>query len=323
MKRNLISLAVLAALGLSASAQALEFTFDPTGTPGAAGDITGISLIDQAPGSALAVGGITAIQNFASGGGSTGFTLLYQANLSAMQAADTSIKFANGTGGKFFTFVAGFGERVTGLTQVGVNATATFGADLSNPVNFFTMYATSAIGNNLTGNGFATGTAILSGHLSSIGSSNFNVPNVTASTVLDQSPNGDQWAGQRTVTGSGSSDLTLVVDSVDTNYFPDLDALTMLLLSFFNTSQVDPFRQVDPSRCLHDGTGTCDGGTGTISVGTLGAINGNANPALGTTGPNFIMQADANQAFAVPEPTTVALLGLGLAALGFRRRSQG
>lgn len=320
MKRNLISLAVVAALGLSSGAQALDFTFDPTGTPGAAGDITGNALIDQTPGSALAVGGITAIQNYISGVGSKSFTLLYQANLGTMQAADTSIKFSNGTGSKFFTFVAGFGEKVTGVTLVSNNATATFDADLSNPVNFFTMYATGAIGVNLTGNGFATGTAILNGHLASIASSNFNVPNVTQSVNLDQSPNGDQWSGQKTVTGSGSSDLTLVVDSVDINYFPDIDAITKLILSFFNTSQVDPFKQVDPSQCLHDGTGTCDTATGTVSVGTLGTVNGDV---LGA-GKNFILQADANQSFAVPEPTTAALLGLGLAALGFRsrRRSQ-
>lgn len=318
MKLNLISIAVLAALGASAGAQAaqLPFTFDPTGTAGAAGDIANVGIIDWAPGSGYAQGGTAAINNFISGAGSTGFTLYYQANLSTMQAFDTSFKFGNGQGGDFFTAVAGFGEKVL---SVGANNSATFGFDAANPVNFFKIYAVSAQANNLTGTGFK-GTPILEAHLTHTDSSNFTIGSLTP-VVLDQGGgNGDQWAGQTSVTGSGSTDITAVVDSVDLNYFPDMDLIGQLVFTLFNSSQVDPFNQVDPSQCMNTETSTiaCVGGINT--VGTLGTVNGDASKG----DDSFIFQADGNQSFSVPEPGSLALVGLGFAALGFvgsRRRA--
>jgi hypothetical protein len=310
MKLNLISIAVVAALGASASAQALDFTFDPTGTAGATGDIANVGIIDWAPGSAVAVGGITAINNFLSGSGSTGFTLYYQANLGTLQKADTTGLFLNGAGGDFFTAVIGFGETVT---SVGANSSATFALDTSNPVNFFTMYATGAQAANLTGAGFATGTPILQAHLVASPSSNFTVTS-TSPVLFDQGGgNGDQWGGQTSVTGSGASDLTFVVDSFNADYFPDLGSLSAVIMTLFNTSQVDPFNQVDPSQCFNTNAGACTG-TDINTVGTLGTTNG--NPASGGT--NFEFQADANQSITVPEPGSVALLGLGLGLMGLR-----
>ena len=61
-----------AAFAMPLVAQAELFTFDPTG--GGAGTAN-LALIDQAPGSALAEGGVTAINNFLAGSGNTNFTL--------------------------------------------------------------------------------------------------------------------------------------------------------------------------------------------------------------------------------------------------------
>ena len=290
-------------------AQAELFTFDPTG--GGAGTAN-VALIDQAPGNALAQGGMTAINNFLAGAGSTSFTLHYQANLSAMQFADTTNAFSNGSGGNFFTFVAGFGETVVGASPY--PGTASFQFDASNPVNFFNMYASNAIGNNLTGAGFLNGAPILTAHIVAVPTSNFQVTS-TAPVNLDQSPNGNQWGTQKTVTGGGLSDIVLVVDSVNSGYFPSLNPSSAITISFFNNSQVDPFRQVDPSQCFNSVGADCSGGTGIVSLGTLGAVNG-ANSG----GPNFIFLADGNQAIAVPEPATLTLIGLAFSLLGFSQR---
>jgi hypothetical protein len=302
-----------AALAVPLAAHAELFTFDPTG---GGGGIANVALIDQAPGSAFAEGGVTAINNFLAGSNDTGFTLHYQANLSAMQFADTTNAFSNGSGGNFFTFVAGFGETVIGASSF--PGTATFAFDPANPVNFFNMYASNSIGNNLTGTGFVSGAPILTAHIVAVETSNFQVSSaVGTSSNLDQSPNGDDWAGQQTVTGGGLSDIVLVVDSVNSGYFPSLNPASTITVSFFNNSQVDPFRQVDPSQCFNTDVSTCDGGGGIVSLGTLGAVNGANN-----SGPNFIFQADGNQSFAVPEPASLALIGLGLSFMGFFGRSR-
>jgi hypothetical protein len=300
-----------AVLAVPLVAQAELFTFDPTG--GGAGTAN-LALIDQAPGSALAQGGVTAINNFLAGAGSTNFTLHYQANLSAMQFADTSIGFANGTGGNFFTFVAGFGETVVGASPY--PGTATFAFDAANPVNFFNMYASNAIGDNLTGTGFVNGAPILTAHVIAVPTSNFQITDATP-TTLDHSPNGDQWGGQQSVTGGGSSDITLVIDSVNSGYFPSLTPASTITISFFNNSQVDPFKQVDPSQCFNTDGSVCGGGGGidVFGLSTLGALNG-------ASGPDIIFQADGNQSFAVPEPASLALIGLGLSLMGIFGKSR-
>src|SRR3569832_658773 len=131
-----LAVAVLAALGVSASAHATLFSFDPDGAGGGA-PIAGAATIDQDPGSAIAVGGVTAINNFLAGSGSTGFSLYYQANLNSIHDSASNNLFSNGTGGQFFIFVAVFGESVTCAGTFGVTAVATNTQDPNKPVIFF------------------------------------------------------------------------------------------------------------------------------------------------------------------------------------------
>ena len=305
-KQTLTAAALFAVLALPARADLI--TFDPTGTAGASGDLSGVALFDWAPGSALAVGANSQT------GLSSSFTTYFQANLGTVQAADTSALFTNGGGGDYFTAVAGFGETVLTCNNVGGFCTnATFGFDGTNTTNFFDIFAVGGTANNLTGAGF-TGTAILSGVIVPDGfSSNFALSSTTP-VNLDQSPNGNQWPGTSTVSGTGASDITVMVTFADPNYFPDLTTGSLITFSAFNTSQILPFKQVDPSRCLSDGSADC---AVTSNVGTFNGAPG--------SGPDILFQADANQSFTiarVPEPGTLALIGLGVLVTGVLRKRQ-
>lgn len=303
-KKLWFSAAAGVAAGLVSVAQAgtISFAFDPDGAGGTYSPISGVTLIDQAPGNALAVGGVSAIQSYLTGGSDTGFTLYYQANLFGLKAGNTVV-YANGfpAGAPTFTFAAAFGETVQSAT--GVPGNATFGLDLSNPVNYFRMYA-SAPGNDLTGAGFGTGTVILEGTISALNSSSFTLTNSNPGTPLDGNGNND-WPGTETVVGSGATDLTVTITDFDSNYFPDLST-DNFYFSFFNTSQVTPFSQTDPSRSV------------------LGQAP-NVGLRNGESGPDFLFQADANQSLvaAVPEPNVLPLLAIGLIGAGMiaRRRN--
>ena len=52
-----------------------------------------------------------------------------------------------------------------------------------------------------------------------------------------------------------------------------------------------------------------------------GGFEGLAGYAAFDTPASFVLRGDANQDFSIPEPTSMALLGLGFAALGIRRRT--
>lgn len=295
-----------AALLCTTGAMADTFTFDPTGTPGAGGNISNIALFDQAPGNSLAFNGGGVLNP------GRAITIYYQANLGSANFANNLAAFSQGQGGNFFTFTAGFGETV--LT--GSGSTATFAFDPSNTTNFFRMYRTTAQGNDLAGTGFTSSTLVLSGFFTAQGyASNYTASTLASGALaptvnFDRSPNGDQYGGFQSIQGTGSTTLNATISFIDSNYFPDLTAGSTF--SFFNTSQVTPFSQVDPSRLFTDALGAS-------FAPNLGTQNGASN------GRDFQLQADANQSFtrAVPEPDSLLLLGIGASMIGLlakRRR---
>ena len=309
-KKHILAVAFM--LVGASTAMADTFSFNPTGT-GPVGAITNAGSFDQKPGNALAQGGGGVI--LAAG---QKITVLYQANLGAVldDTSQSNTVFTQGQGGRFFTFVAGYGEQVTS----GSAATAGFSFDATNPVNFFKIYASSGNGDNLSGANFTSGTVILSGVVLGTGfSSSFNVNLDSAGnpqTALFDGFGVDNYAGYRSIIGGGGTNLTVRVNSLDANYFPDLTAGSTL--SFFSTTQATPFNQVDPSRLFINNTGTVSQAT----TPNRAARNG----ASGTSANDFQLQADASSTFTrvIPEPDSLLLLGLGLGVVGFlgKRRKQ-
>jgi len=361
--RKIVVLAAGMALSLAwaASAAASDvILFDPNGI--ALGGPISIDLLDQAPGNALAVGA-SAQTVVPAGCAATGtcpkFTLLYQANLGVAQVFNPVTQteqtvFTNGVdanplfANKWFTFVAGFQENITANTTPGNTTQLTFGYSASNPTslstnpanpNFFFMYDVPPNGgSNLTGVGFVPTAGgvnpILSGHtISTNFVSNFAATGL-ASTVpacgatpncLDQNSNGNQYPGISSLNGAGSTKVTIVIDAFNSTYFPNLVAGTSL--TFFNTSQVLPFDSIDPSACFSSSGNSPTNLACALLNNQPGATLGSVGTTNGFTGPNTILQVDANESFqlgatAIPEPVTLTLLGVGLFGTAVARRRQ-
>lgn len=351
MKMKLKTTAVAVALALSSPAAfALEgINFDPDGS-GATFSETAIGSFDWGGANILARNCMSPPKL-----STDGCTLLVQTKLSALLDPNGNSVDFNATKVEYTMRVrvlanAGAANKVTlGDPGSGVNfldlnqadtlnnSTGAAGADglpdlFGDTTSIFEIfYDTTPDSNHVTGLGFDDGTLILTGL---VGIKSFGVlvgaglstpPTPLDSSTAQNGINANQKNVQSlTLTGSGNFqiDVRPGTDTVDGNFFKDPfnDMATLLRIDIDDNGRGSaPFTATEPSPLVH-GLSPNYGGpavTGAFTRENDFDCDGAADPC------DLHLEGDPKSVFkhqVLPEPASVALLGLGLGLFGFSAR---
>jgi len=281
----------LLSIGLLTSAQAADiFTFDPDGAGTDFGPVE-VGSIDFLPGNTLAVP-VNPQDDL--------FRLYFQAKVNDLVDENTDpidIPGLGQPGGFEITAVSQFDVVITEVTSSIVEFSLA-----PSDTNFFRLYrhdvATGAdLASDLAGTGFFDGDIILEGQATAVRGGSFSFP----FTAPFDGRGTDNYPGVLTelINGSVTVDVASIV--TDGDFFLD-DILTMEGASNLTA----PFNQTNPSAQFDDG----------LVLPDIGTTNGDELDG----GLDVQVQSDASASLTIPEPTTVALIGLaGLTLLGRRR----